>query len=988
METTDLQRRILELENENRYLKSLLDQVGISYASLPSALPDDDIFTSDQGNRIIHVEITRNHARKFFSYFWGRMDVFSKRYQNKNSGKTGYFPQCDNFWRQGICPKASGNRIKCRDCQNRAWTKLEAPTIEAHLRGNREDGSDVIGVYPLFPDGTCRFMVFDFDNHEKGAEEHDYANSNNLWKDEVNSVREICKLNGIPALVERSRSGRGAHIWIFFDAPISASLIRRFGFALLEKGAELVNLKSFRYYDRMLPAQSELDIDGLGNLIALPLQGHALQAGNSAFIDDNWNAFPDQWKALLSTERLNQQKLEQLISDWNISESGSSSEIFTNDKTNPWERTSEFAAEDIAGELQITLGNQIYINTQNLKPRIQNQIRRLAAISNPLFFKNNAIGLSNYAQSRFIYLGEDSNGYICIPRGLLNTLKEHCHKSKIKIHIEDKRSCGHSIHVSFIGELRENQKKAISELLPFDTGILSAATAFGKTVTCSGIIAEKKISTLILLESSALVEQWEKSLSKFLSIREELPEYHTKTGRTKKRKILIGIIQGSKDTSTGIIDIAMAGSLFKKGEPHPRLREYGMVIVDECHHSASNTLSAVLKEITAKYVYGVTATPFRGDGLEKINYMLLGPIRYQYSAKEKAAEQGIPHLVIPRFTRVVSPHGRENLHVNDAYELIRDSAVRNEQILADIKQCVLIGRTPVVLTRYTEHAAKLYEQAKEYADKVFLLTGTKSKKEQKELREEMDFVTASESVLLIATGQLIGEGFDYPRLDTLIMATPVAWKGIVEQYAGRLNRDYKGKKSVLIYDYVDSHIPVFDKMYSKRLSAYKRIGYKISIDGSIEKQESNSIFDADTYTAVYEKDLMEANTDILISSPTIGKQKVFRLINLLKQKQEAGVKVTIVTWHPDAYRYGRDEHRIELMECLRNAGFYIELLKDHCEHYAVIDNKIVWYGSMNLLSKDDLEDNIMRVVDKDIAAELLEMTFQKGNHLHSYQLPI
>ncbi len=252
----------------------------------------------------------------------------------------------------------------------------------------------------------------------------------------------------------------------------------------------------------------------------------------------------------------------------------------------------------------------------------------------------------------------------------------------------------------------------------------------------------------------------------------------------------------------------------------------------------------------------------------------------------------------------------------------------------------------------------------------------------------MEQTPVNESVILIATGQLIGEGFDYPRLDTLILATPVAWKGIVEQYAGRLNRDYDGKDNVMIYDYVDMHIPVFDKMYAKRLKAYKRIGYQFYTGGIPERQEVNAIFDSDTYLSAYENDLRNAMKDIIISSPTLGKYKVHRMISILKERQEAGVKVTIVTWHPEAYKYGKDEHRIELMELLRNAGFHIELMTESCQHYAIIDSEIVWYGSVNLLSKDDIEDNIMRVVSKAIASELLELTFRKGSDLREYQLPL
>ncbi|MGI6259805.1 MAG: TOTE conflict system archaeo-eukaryotic primase domain-containing protein [Anaerolineaceae bacterium] len=988
----ELMIRLTRLEAENSYLKSLLEQAGIAYEPFDTdSQPPDASFIPDQGSRILPQKITSNHARRFYSYFWGRTDVYSKRSQNKTTGRAAYYPQCDNFWKRGICPKASGKKIKCKDCNNRRWTRLESTQIENHLRGFKEDASDVIGIYPLFPDGTCRLLVFDFDNHGSGAEDQDYANTDNSWVEEVNALREIGRENGIPMLVERSRSGKGAHVWIFFDAPIFAALARKFGFSLLNKGAESVNMKSFRFYDRMLPAQDYIEDGGLGNLIALPLQGRALKQGNSAFIDEYWNAYPNQWATLQSVEKLSATRIEELLRQWNIPTTETSADGITatgNEDAKPWERSKRLHAEDVDGKVSLTISKLLYIKTDNLKPRIQNQIRRMAAFSNPLFFRNRAIGLSNYANPRYIYLGEDDSGYICIPRGLLEELTEKLKAAEIPYIISDKRCIGTSIKAEFTGELRDSQKKAVSALLQYDNGILSAATAFGKTVVCSNLIARRKVNTLILLESSSLIEQWEKSLSEFLTIDEELPEYKTKTGRVKKRKSLIGIIQGAKDTSTGIVDIAMVGSLYKKGEFHPRLSDYGMILVDECHHSASETVSRILREVSAKYVYGVTATPFRSDGLEKINEMLLGPVRFEYTAKEKAEEQGLEHLVVPRFTGAVSPHGREKLHINKAYEIIRNNELRNEQIVNDIKACVLANRTPVVLTRFTDHADVLYGLLKDCADHVFLLTGNKSKKEQRELRAQMDLVPVTESLILIATGQLIGEGFDFPRLDTLIMAVPVAWKGVVEQYAGRLNRDFEGKKNVMIYDYIDANIPVFDNMYAKRLKAYKRIGYKLYNENPIEKQSVNAIFDSDSYSLIFEQDLKEARSDIVISSPTLAKRKVMHIIFLLSERQEAGVKITIVTWHPDAYAYGSEEHRVELMEHLRKAGFNIELVENNCERYAVIDNEIVWYGSMNLLSRVNVEDNIMRVVSKRVAAELLEMTFKKGNQLTQYVLPL
>lgn len=791
-------------------------------------------------------------------------------------------------------------------------------------------------------------------------------------------MRDICSLNGIEPLIERSRSGKGAHIWIFFDKPISAAVVRKFGFALLDKGAEQVNLKSFNYYDRMLPAQDSLENVAIGNLIALPLQGRALKDGNSAFVDSNWNAYPDQWNALLSKPKLSEEFLENKIREWTFTADDLEASSDEENREKPWDRMKNFAKSDVDGKMDITLSNGIYVDSTNLKPAMQNKIRRMAAFSNPVFYKNSAIGTSNYDTSRWIYLGKDYlGGYIQIPRGLQDELIANIDKAGIEYTIDDERQQGRNINVEFNGELRPEQNKALKELTKHDNGILHAATAFGKTVVCSAVIAEKKVNTLILLESSALIEQWKDALNKFLIIDEELPQYKTKTGRLRTRKSLIGTLQGAHDSMTGIIDIAMAGSLCKKGEYHKLLNHYGLVLIDECHHCASETIANVLKEVKARYVYGVTATPKRGDGLEKINYMLIGPIRYSYTAKEKAMEQGIQHLVYPRFTRTVPPRGVINgkMHPNEAYDIIHNNDIRDEQIIEDIKNCVSAGRTPVVLSRYKDHSEKLYKRLKDYADHVFLMTGNNSKKEHKKILEQMHQVDKAESLILIATGSLVGEGFDFPRLDTLFMATPVSFRGVVEQYAGRLNRDYAGKENVIIYDYVDNHITMFNNMYMKRLKAYKQIGYEIAGGVHNDKQTANAIYDGDNYAENYHKDLLDANKNIIISSPAISGTKVYELINLLKEKQLSGVQITIVTWAPDSYGFGDAAYWMQLHEEMRKAGFYIKTVEESCERFAVIDQEVVWYGNINLLAKDKVDDSIMRVLSKEIASELMEITF-------------
>lgn len=969
-----LQSRIQALEDENRLLKERLEEAGVSYADIVSGDAEGvvELYDPDQGARIKKFDVTDKIASDFFMMFCrGRKDVYDLRYTNPKTGKNGYYTQCFNRWDRG-CHIQKKDGVRCKDCELRAYKPVTLPLIKAHMNGTDPNGNDVVAIYPMLENNLCQVLVFDFDNHAKGAEQEDYANIDDGWKEEINALRHICKNLDVDAAVERSRSGRGAHLWIFFKEMVPARLARRFGFALLEKGAESVNLKSFKYYDRMIPTQDALPEGGLGNVIALPLQGMALKSGNSAFIDENWNAYEDQLNVLAGTRRLTRQGIEDYLSLWYST--GSTSE--DNGTDAPWDKNSEIEAGSVKGVVRIVLADRIYIDSTGMSNKTKRQLRRMATFSNKQYFQNQAMDMPNYDESRFIYLGSDEGKYIVLPRGLREEILKKFDNAGISYKIEDKRTKGQELNISFRGELRESQIPAVETMLENETGILHAATAFGKTVVCCDMIARRGISTLILVDRADLMNQWIKRLEEFLDIDEELPEYQTKTGRTRKRKSLIGNLQGAHDTLTGIVDVAMIRSLKKKDGFHPKLKEYAQVYFDECHHAASDSAIEVLQEINAKYVYGVTATPKRGDGKEKINEFLLGPIRYRFTAKDRAEEQNINHLVYPRFTRTVKPHHLSKTpYGNDAYELIRNNDVRDEQIIRDVADCVQAGRTPVVLTKYVDHAKKLSERLKTYADRLILLTGANGTKARRAQVEELNKVDDSDSLILVGTGSLLGEGFDFPRLDTLFMATPVSGENVVEQYVGRLNRDYDGKENVIVYDYVDSHIPKFDKMYSARLKAYKKIGYELCVNMDGEKQKANAIYDIENYAETYWKDLEEANSAVVVSSPRLNNQKVDRIINMLGKRRELGVEVTIVTWHPDAYKYGKDDVRMELMERLRKAGFEIRLVEETCEHYAVIDNEIVWYGSVNLLSKEDAEDNLMRVCSKDIAAELLEMTF-------------
>lgn len=969
-----LRKLVRLLEYENKRLKERLKKENIVYDDVKpfeETVDHMEAYDPDQGGRITAPAfITEEMAKRFFSMFWGREDVYAKR-----SKYGGYFPQCENRWNEKFCPKQRGEKILCDECENTKWIKLDVKKIIAHLLGYKEDGSDVIGIYPLLPNGMCRLIVFDFDNHEKGAEAADFANTDQEWHKEVDALRKMCEINGIKPLVERSRSGKGAHVWIFFKKAIPASVARSFGFLLLDKGSASINLKSFHYYDRMYPSQ---DVAGsIGNLIALPLQGQALKNGNSAFVDENWNAYPNQWEILLhQTEKLGIEDVEGYMKKWQRELAEAPGILVGSERDHrpkPWKKKCEFIKSDVVGQLHMVLSDGVYIDTLNLMPRIQNQIRSLAAFDNPEFYKNKRLGYSNYYHFSAIYLGKDIDGYIRIPRGLKERITEECQKAGIDIDISDQREKGRPIRVAFRGDLRTQQELAAEKMLSYSDGVLSAATAFGKTVVCSYLIAERKVNTLILLQSKDLLNQWVEELNQFLEIREDPPEYETKTGRKKKRSSVIGILHGSKNTLTGIVDVAMVGSMYSKGKFNELFNSYGMVIMDECHHAASNTSMELLQKINAKYVYGVSATPKRGDSMDKIIYMLLGPLRHRFTAMERAREQGSGHYFVPRYTRVVDTTDSKE-DINKAYSLISVSKIRNEMIVQDVRMSVSQKHTPVILTRFKEHAKLLYSFLKNDADCVFLLYGDNSDKENASIREKLKQVSETESLILIATGQKIGEGFDLPRLDVLMLAAPVSFEGRLEQYVGRLNRDYKGKEAVYVCDYIDSHMKFFCKMYTKRLRTYKKIGFSIWQDQVQSKQMINAIYDSGNYTEKFEQDIVEAEKSIVISSPDIRQDEIDRLLLLVKDRQEQGVNVTVITTDPEEVIYGSADVCYHLIKLMKQVGINVVAKTEVGERFAVIDDELVWHGGMNLLGKVDIWDNLMRIKNHQVAAELLEIS--------------
>lgn len=942
-----LQQHIRDLEQEVRRLRSILRQAGISYAKLPR-----------------EESITQQHALFFYSVFKGRKDVFSRRTPRKDGG-AAYYPVCSHFWQEGICPRRMGQKTKCMDCQHREWKPLNQRVLMNHLAGIRDDGGDVIGMYPMLEDDTCHFLVFDFDSHD--------APLATDWKEDVDALRNICRKLAVPVLVERSRSGAGAHVWLFFSEAIPAKTARRFGAALLTKGAESVNQKDFRSYDRMIPAQDKLPEGGLGNLIALPLQGSALKQGNSAFIDEDWEAFPDQWEVLRNVQKLAPAFIEQRIQEWGqggVLGTLTSLVLADDEVEKPWEKTKPtLCARDISGSIHLAYSDMIYVEKSGLSARAQNTLRRLAAFSNPQFYRTQAMGFSTARVPRIIYCGRDEGNYIALPRGVREELHALLNAARIPYTEEDIRQTGQAISVSFTGRLYPEQQVAADAMLKYETGILHAATTFGKTAVGAYLVAERKVNTLVLVHNREIMKNWVEDFLKFLDIDAPLLTYKTRTGRTRNRKNHIGCLYSGHDSSTGFIDVAMFSSLGSGEEVSDIVKSYGMVIMDECHHAAAQTAAGVLRRFTAKYVYGLTATPKRDDGMEPKMLMQLGPIRHRFTARQKAATQNVRHLIYPRFTRLYNPG--EEWKINEAYQAVISDAPRNKLIINDTLAAIEEGRTPLLLTKFRAHAAQLQLMLAQHVPHVILLQGGGSTLEREQLRLRLNSIPANEKLAVVAIGKYIGEGFNMPRLDTLMLTTPIAWEGNVEQYAGRLHRDYESKKEVIIYDYVDSNIRVLDNMYHKRLRAYRKIGYELYQHCPDPLNHADSIFDADSYLPLLERDMENARKEVIISCPELSLSKTNWLCSIISRRIHDGIRATLISKPPDSYAAKQQAAIAHQHAALAAAGIHLNTTAVLHHRFAIIDRTIIWYGNAHILSKDKADTCLIRISAPDVASDLL-----------------
>jgi len=779
-------RELQRLQDENKRLKSLLNQHGIAWEQKA----ETRVVPNTAANKPISGLSIKDKITLFRRLFRGRDDVYPQRWESAK-GKSGYSPACGNEWKPGVCHKP---RVKCGECSKRMLLPVSDDLIFNHLSGKQ-----TVGVYPLLNDDSCCFLAVDFDKQE--------------WREDVGGFMQSCRELDIPAALEISRSGNGAHVWIFFVAPVPAREARLLGAALISHTCERTRQLSLASYDRLFPNQDTMPKGGFGNLIALPLQKLPREHGCSVFVDETFEPYPDQWAFLASIQRMSMPELDKAI----LRSSGGKHPLDVafelvdteNEGKKPWQRSSSLPCEltcELPDSLTLVLANQIFIAKADLPQSLSNRLIRLAAFQNPEFYKAQAMRMPVWNKPRIIGCAENFSQYIGLPRGCLDDVRLLLEVNSIHPDIQDERISGSKISVKFLGKLRKDQKAAVRSLFKHEAGVLSAPTAFGKTVVAAAMIARRKVSTLVLVHRAELQRQWQERLNGFL----DLP------------KNSMGVVGGGKKKPSGKIDIAVMQSLIRMEKPGEFFDSYGQVIVDECHHITAFSFESLIKKAKARYVLGLTATPIRRDGQQPIIHMQCGPVRHTAIKSEVAPSQlevWPQHLNAPEIP-TDSP-------IQTVFRILTTDEKRNNKIAEDILNAYREGRKVLVLTERTDHLARLRERLGDEIEHCFVLHGRLSKKQRASILSELQSLEGSTPHVLLATGRLVGEGFDHPPLDTLVLAMPISWKGTLQQYAGRLHREHADKQDVRIYDYVEDNQPQLARMWKKRQRGYHAMAYKI-----------------------------------------------------------------------------------------------------------------------------------------------------------------
>ncbi|HEY7316145.1 MAG TPA: DEAD/DEAH box helicase family protein [Candidatus Binatia bacterium] len=806
--TTELEKAIQEIERLRQENARLRKKLGIKVSEQKSDYGQSGLSSGEPDTRVEGTPELRTYSRHgltmsaarqpgidssfpsgekiklFRNLFRGREDVYAVFWSNERTGKKGYSPACEDPW-------------STRKGKAKRYLPLKDKVILSHLTGEQ-----TVGVYPLLQDDTCWFLACDFDKEG--------------WALDALAFLNICKDYGVPAYLERSRSGNGGHVWIFFSVPVPATSARQLGIRLLKETMVTRAEMDLASYDRFFPSQDFLPRAGFGNLIALPLQKKCRALGNTEFLNvdqPGLRPWPDQWRFLGQIKRLGPSQVEALL------------EKIPPVSVGPGHSRAVSASVrqryPAPKQIRFALGATLSIEKSGIPPWLLAQIKQLALLHNPQFYEREKLRLSTWRIPRFIKCYEEDASHIHLPRGTLEELKDLTKGAGSEVSLVDRRPVPQKLSLKFLGSLTPQQMNAVRAVLRDDMGVLIAPPGAGKTVMGCYAVAERNLSTLILAHRKPILEQWRAQLGELLGLSSRM----------------IGQIGGGRNRETGVIDLGMMQSLKRFDDLESFFSKYGFIIVDECHHLPAFTFEACVKKAPVRYILGLTATPYRRDGLQEIITLQCGSIRYTMAP----VEGGFSRTLVVRETPFIYSEDGDPSIQEIFRSLVRDDA-RNELIRTDVCQALAHGRRCLILSHWKEHCELIAAGLRKQGKTPLVLSGTLGKKTRSAMLKSLQEAPADKELLIIATGQYLGEGFDCPQVDTLFLAFPLSFRGKLIQYVGRALRSHEAKNSVRVYDYADTRVPILRKMYAKREKTYKSLRFAPENDRI--KEPFKNAFDA------------------------------------------------------------------------------------------------------------------------------------------------
>ena len=772
-EIEDLRCQVADLQAETDRLRNLLG-VGTREEAVTPWEPTL-FLEAAAGDERAMVAVDRDSPREakvalFHARFVGRTDVHALRWENPRTRKTGWGPAVRGGW---------GNSKK----PGREYLPLTEEVVATHLAGDAH-----VGLYPLMKGDTCQLLACDFDGSG--------------WVLDSLAYLDVARAMGIPVALERSRSGDGAHVWAFFSAPVQASVARQIGANLLREAMTVRAELDLVSYDRLFPAQDFMPKGSFGNLIALPLQGECRKRGTTVFLDPSTlEPFADQWSFLSSLGRLSAKAAGELAQSARVIEAGPDEACYRRSRL----ATSPKPPDQVNAETGAMLG----IERIGLPPALLSSLKYAASLHNPEYYEKERLRFSTWSTPRFIRCYRETLDRLFLPRGLRAQAEKIISESGSRLVVSEECSDPQAAAYEFGAALTVEQQAAFDALVEHDLGVLVAPPGSGKTVIACALIAHHGMPTLVIVDRQPLVEQWRERLVDHLGLEQKQ----------------IGQLGGGRRRSKGTIDIATVQSLAWREDLEELGLSYGFVVVDECHHVPAVTFERCVRQLAVRRWVGLTATPYRRDGLQGLITMYCGPIRHRIGIRAGGSSLIQLQLVVHKTDHSVPEP--EDQGIQQIFRGLVEDEERTDRICADVHHAVAAGRNCLVLTQWTEHVQRLVSSLEKLGTEPMVLYGGMSKKVRTKVVEQLSRGVPGVGLVLVATGSLLGEGFDCPPLDTLFLAFPLAFKGRLVQYVGRVLRPLEDKMSVEVHDYVDIQVPVLARMHAKRLPAYASLGFDV-----------------------------------------------------------------------------------------------------------------------------------------------------------------